>query len=262
MHFRTDTMLLAFDIGNTNIVIGGFEGDQLRFELRLKTDTGRTLDEYSAIVLTLFRQQLGENFHFSRCIVCSVVPPVTSGIVDFVERCLSIPVHVIGPGTKTGLPIKVTEPAAVGADRVVNAVAAKTLYGSPAIVIDFGTATSFDIVGPSGSFEGGVIAPGVMTSLEALVRNTAKLPRIELVWPKSLIGKGTVAAMQVGAVAGYMYMVDGLIDGIVAEMGPVPHVIATGGLGRVFTAHSKRIQTYDAHLTLKGMRLIAEMNHE
>ena len=158
--------------------------------------------------------------------------------------------------------IKITEPASLGADRVVNAVAAKELYGCPSLVVDFGTATSFDLVGPDGSFEGGVIAPGVMTSLEALVRNTAKLPRIEPVWPKSLVGKSTVTAMQAGAVAGYVYMIDGLIDGIAAEVGPLAHIIATGGLGRLFTAHSKRIHSYDAHLTLKGMRLIAEMNRD
>ncbi len=255
-------MLLAFDIGNTNIVIGGFSGESLSFELRLKTDPGRTVDEYGALIRTLLEQQLGQGYSFERCIICSVVPQVTPAIVEFVERCLKLAAYVIGPGTKTGLPIKIAEPASVGADRVVNALAAKEIYGFPSMVIDFGTATSFDIVGASGGFEGGVIAPGVLTSLDGLVRNTAKLPRIELVWPKSLIGKNTVAAMQVGAVAGYGCMIDGLIDGIVAEMGPIPNIIATGGLGKLFATHSKRIKSYDPHLTLKGMRLIAEMNHD
>jgi len=253
-------MLLAFDIGNTNIVVGGFKGTTLLGEFRLKTDHGRTIDEYEAILLTLFRQHLGENFSVDAAIICSVVPPITPEIVRVVEERLHVKAHVIGPGTKTGLPIKIAEPTSLGADRVVNAVAAKTLFGCPALVVDFGTATSFDYVGPKGAFEGGVIAPGVLTSLEGLVRNTAKLPRIELTWPSSLIGKSTVAAMQVGSVMGYHYLIDGLIGGIIEEVGEIPHIVATGGLGGIFTQHSKRIKAYDPQLTLKGMRLIAAQN--
>lgn len=254
-------MLLAFDIGNTNIVVGGFKGAELVFEFRLKTDIGRTVDEYGAILLTLFAQKLGNDFKFSSAAVCSVVPPLTSEIVEFVKERLEIVPLVIGPGTKTGLPITIAEPASVGADRVVNAVAAKELFGCPSLVIDFGTATSFDFVGAKGTFEGGVIAPGVGTSLEGLVKNTAKLPLIDLVWPTSLIGKSTVAAMQVGTVAGYHYMIDGLIDGIIKEAGPIPHIIATGGLGGLFTKHSTRIKTYDPHLTLKGIRIVTSLNY-
>ncbi len=257
---ETFPMLLAFDIGNTNIVVGGFKGEDLLFEFRLKTDPGRTIDEYAAILLTLFRERLGAEYAFESCIICSVVPPITPEIVKVVEERLKIHTVVIGPGTKTGLPIKIAEPTSVGADRVVNAVAAKELFGSPALVIDFGTATSFDYVGPKGTFEGGVIAPGVTTSLEGLVRNTAKLPRIELAWPKSLVGKNTVHAMQVGAVVGYMYLIDGLIEGIEKEVGTIPHIIATGGLGALYSSHSKRIKVYDPHLTLKGMRIIAALN--
>ena len=128
------------------------------------------------------------------------------------------------------------------------------------LVIDFGTATSFDLVGPTGAFEGGVIAPGVMTSLDALVRNTAKLPRIELSWPASLVGKSTVSAMQVGAFAGYGLMIDGLISGIIKEIGPIPHVIATGGLGELFTHHSTQIKMYEPNLTLKGIQIVANLN--
>jgi len=255
-------MFLAFDIGNTNIVIGAFKGETLIQELRLKTDPGRTLDEYGALIITLLTQKLGVGFKFKSAAICSVAPPVTPGIAEFVRRNLEIEPLIIDPDTKTGVPIHISEPSSVGADRIVNVVAAKKYYGCPALVIDFGTATSFDLVGPAGAFEGGIISPGVMTALEGLVRNTAKLPRIELVWPQSLIGKSTVAAMQVGAVAGYCYMVDGLIDGIEAEIGPIPHIIGTGGLGAVFTKHSKRIKHYDPYLTLQGIRLVAEMNSD
>ena len=253
-------MLLAFDVGNTNIVVGGFKGSELLFEFRLKTDPGRTLDEYRVILLTLLKDKLGSVQGFSRGIICSVVPPITPEIVKVIEGALGFSPHVIGPGTKTGVPLKVSEPAAVGADRVANAVAAKHLYGSPALVVDFGTATSFDYLGKKGEFEGGVIAPGVLTAVESLVRNTAKLPRIELVWPSSLIGKNTVAAMQVGSVAGYMYLIDGLIGGIENEVGVIPHIIATGGLGELFAGHSSKIKKYEPHLTLQGMRIIAELN--
>ena len=253
-------MLLAFDIGNTNIVVGGFKGATLVGEFRLKTDTGRTIDEYEAILLTLFRQHFGEGYTIGAAIVSSVVPPITPEIVKVIQQRFKVSPHVIGPGTKTGVPIKIAEPTSVGADRVVNAVAAKVLFGAPALVVDFGTATSFDYVGPSGAFEGGVIAPGVLTSLEGLVRNTAKLPRIELSWPTSLIGKSTVTAMQVGSVVGYHYLIDGLITGIIKEVGPIPHIIATGGLGGLFAQHSALISAYDPHLTLKGMKIIAEQN--
>jgi type III pantothenate kinase len=255
-------VLLAFDIGNTNIVVGGFEGKELQFEFRLKTDAGRTIDEYGAILLTLFSERLGKKFGFRSCAVCSVVPSLTADIVRFAESKLDLKTLVIGPGTKTGLPIKISEPASVGADRVVNAVAAKELFGCPSLVIDFGTATSFDLVGPKGTFEGGVIAPGLQTSLDALVRNTAKLPKIELTWPTSLVGKSTVAAMQVGAIAGYHYLIDGLINGIIEEVGPIKHIIATGGLGAVFKEHSKLIKVYDPHLTLKGVQIVASLNEK
>jgi type III pantothenate kinase len=158
------------------------------------------------------------------------------------------------------MPIRIPEPSAVGADRIVNAVAAKTLFGSPALVIDFGTATSFDYVDAQGSYQGGIIAPGPNVALESLVRNTAKLPRIELAWPRTVIGNGTVPAMQSGAVLGYFCLVEGLIQKVIEEVGPIPHIVATGGLGRLFSERSQVIKTYDPHLTMKGMRIIAEMN--
>ncbi len=253
-------MLLAIDIGNTNIVLGAFEGQSLKVEFRIKTDLARTLDEYQAILFPLFASRLGENFQFSAAIICSVVPPVTSEIVQLCETRMRLSPLVIGPGTKTGLSIKMAEPAAVGSDRVANAVAAKAHFGTPSLVVDFGTATSFDLVSKEGHYLGGAIAPGPASALDALVKNTAKLPKIELAWPKSFVGGSTIAAMQVGSVAGYLFLVDGLIEAIATEIGGIQHVVATGGLGRLFSTHSKKINSYDPHLTLKGMRIIAELN--
>ena len=253
-------MLLVIDIGNTNIVVGCFEGETLRFEFRLKSDTGRTVDEYAALLFPLFDREFGKKTAFSGAIVSSVVPPLTSDIVQMLEERFSLKPLVVGPGIKTGIAIRLSEPSSVGADRVVNGVAARELYGKPALVVDFGTATTFDYVNAAGDYEGGVIAPGLTVSLESLVSRTAKLPRIELVWPQSVIGKSTVQAMQSGALVGYVAMVDGLIDEIVKETGPLSHIVATGGLGEIITKHSRRIKTFDPHLTLKGMRIIAALN--
>jgi type III pantothenate kinase len=253
-------MLLAFDIGNTNIVVGCFEGQKLLFEFRLKTEAGRTIDEYEAILFSLFDRKLGQGYTISRCIISSVVPPVTPDIVSLVTRVLKIEPIIVGPGIKTGLAIKTTEPGAVGADRIVNSVAGRELFGAPVLIVDFGTATSFDFVNAQGEYEGGIIAPGLNVALDSLVRNTAKLPRIELSWPKTVIGKNTVGAMQSGAVIGYVAMVDGLIDRVQAEVGKIPHLVATGGLGSLITKHSARVTKYEPHLTLHGMRIIASLN--
>ena len=253
-------MLLVIDIGNTNVCVGGFQGTELVFEFRLKTDTDKTVDELTAILDSLFSRRLGSGYAFERAIISSVVPPLTPDYARLCQDMLGLQALIVGPGVKTGVALNVQEPQAVGADRVVNAVAVKALFGCPGLVVDFGTATSFDLVGREGHFEGGIIAPGLLGSLDSLVRNTAKLPRIELGWPKSVIGKTTVTAMQAGALVGYVCLVDGLIDRIASEAGPIPHIIATGGLGRVVAAHSVRITAYDPHLTLQGLRLISEMN--
>ena len=253
-------MLIVFDVGNTNTVLGCFKGEDLLFELRLKTDKARTVDEYIAALVTLLERKLGQDFKVAGCVVSSVVPPVTADILKVSRAMFGVEPLVVGPGIKSGIVVKVQEPASVGADRIANAVAAKELYGAPALVIDFGTATSFDVVSSSGCYEGGVIAPGPRTALESLVRNTSKLPHIELTWPKTVIGKNTVACMQSGIVVGYVSLVDGLIDRILAEMGEVKQVIGTGGLGRLFVEHSSRISMYDPYLTLKGLRILARLN--
>jgi type III pantothenate kinase len=253
-------MLAAIDIGNTNIVIGVFQGDALIFEARIRTEHGRTVDEYDALISPLFERRLPKGFKLSRAVLCSVVPPVTADFERLITERWNVGCLTIGPGIKTGVPVKLSEPTQVGADRIVNAVAVKHLYGAPALVVDFGTATTFDYVGRDGGYEGGVIMPGVTVSLEALVRNTAKLPRIELTWPASVIGKSTVHAMQVGAVVGYVAAVEGIVRRIQDEVGPIEFVIATGGLGALVTEHTKVIQRYQADLTLQGMRILAGLN--
>lgn len=253
-------MLLVFDIGNTNIVAGVFEGDDLRCEVRVKTDVGKTSDEYRAIVSQLIRDKLGEGKNFQKSIISSVVPTLTPLFVELVREGFAIEPLVVGPGIKTGMQIRLSEPSTVGADRVVNAVAAKKMFGAPVLVVDFGTATSFDVVSAEGHYEGGVIAPGLMVSLDALVRRTAQLPAIELSWPKSVIGKSTVQAMQAGAVVGYVCMVDGLITRLKEEMKGCNSIIATGGLGGIISQHSNEITGYERHLTLHGLKIIAEMN--
>lgn len=253
-------MLLAFDIGNTNIVVGCFEGDKLEAEFRLKTTSGRTVDEYGALLLMLINQRFPGGIKVNGSIISSVVPPVTPDVAAMVRELFGLESLMIGPGIKTGLPIRLPDPSAVGADRVVNAVAAKEFFGTPALIIDFGTATSFDFVSAEGAYEGGIIAPGLAVAADSLVQNTAKLPRIELKWPATVIGKGTVAAMQSGTVIGYVCLVEGLIDKTISEVGPIKHIIATGGLGRTICEHSTKISAYDPHLTLRGLRLIYALN--
>lgn len=256
-------MLLCIDIGNTNTVVGGFtapSSDQLQFEYRFASDVRRTVDEYQVVMMASLKQSLSDAHLVDRVIIASVVPQLTQVFVDLVRRCFSLEAELVGPGIKTGLALNVSEPASVGADRVVNSLALKMLYGYPGIVIDFGTATSFDYINASGCYEGGIIAPGLAGALEALVRNTAKLPRIELKWPKSVIGKGTISAMQSGTMVGYACLVDGLVEKIIAEVGDLKYIIATGGLGEIFVQHCRMIKQYDRNLTLQGLRLIAGFN--
>ncbi len=253
-------MLLAIDIGNTNIAVGVFESDNLLTEVRLKTDQARTVDEYCATLFSVFERKLGSNIKFSGCIVSSVVPPLTDTICRVVKEGFGVESLVVGVGIKTGVSVKVDEPRAVGADRIVNSVAAKKLFGTPALVVDFGTATTFDYVSADGSYEGGIIAPGLNLSVNALVQNTSRLPKIELQWPEHVVGKNTVAAMQSGVMIGYLSLVEGLIDRIIGEKGEIKYIVTTGGLGRVLSAHSEKLKNYDPYLTLKGLRFIYELN--
>jgi type III pantothenate kinase len=226
----------------------------------LKTDANRTVDEYRALMLSLLQAAFPKGFKISQAIISSVVPPVTPSLVRLVQDFFRLEPLQVGPGIKTGLAIKTTDPAAVGADRVVNAVAAKEFFGLPALVIDFGTATTFDYIDEESNYQGGIIAPGINSALEALVRNTSKLPKIEIAWPKTVVGKNTVSAMQSGTVVGYLCLVEGLITRVLDEVGPIKHIIATGGLGELLSRHSASIRCYDPHLTLKGLALLARMN--
>lgn len=254
-------MLLCFDIGNTNTVIGCFDGDVLKGEIRISTSRERTMDEYSSLVLTLLTQKVqAAPSAFTTAIISSVVPPLTPVFTSLIEDLFKIKPLIVGPGIKTGIAMRVSEPASVGADRIVNSIAVRELFGSPALVVDFGTATSFDYVNKSGEYEGGAIAPGIHVSLDSLARNTAKLPRIEVAWPKTIVGKNTIAAMQSGTVVGYLCMVEGLIKRFEDEVGEIKHVVATGGLGGLFTEHSKRISRYEPDLTLQGLKIIAQLN--
>lgn len=252
--------LLTIDAGNTNTVFGFFDGEDLKSSYRLKTEAGRTVDQYYSFLAPLLERDLMREVGFEAAIISSVVPQVNYALTKLVEQCFNLTPLMIGPGVKTGVSIKTKNPTAVGADRIVNAVAAKEFYGLPALVIDFGTATSFDYISADSSYSGGVIAPGLETSLDALVSKAAKLPRIDLKWPEKAVGDDTVSAMQSGAVLGYCCMVDGMIEKIREEKGEIKQVIATGGVGKLVAKNSKYIEIYDRLLTLKGLKIIAELN--
>jgi len=254
-------MLLAVDIGNTSLACGWFQGNELREEARFKTDAGRTVDEYVALLAALLMARGGGAIpKVRRAVLSSVVPQVTSLVVDAIKVLFKTDPLVVGPGIRTGMQLRVQEPQSLGTDRVVNALAARELFGVPALVIDFGTATAFDIIGADGSYEGGIIAPGPTLAVEALVMRTAKLPRVELLWPKSVVGKTTIGAMQSGVVIGYAALLEGLITRVEHEIGALKHIIATGTHGELFMRHVPRIQRFEPHLTLQGLRLISELN--
>jgi type III pantothenate kinase len=255
-------VILAVDIGNTNIVVGLFEKDRLLISFRLASEQNRTADEYG-VLMGQFLQHGGiRDNMIEGCIISSVVPPLNEAVEQAVIRyCgISSPLFV-GPGVKTGLSIKIENPKEVGADRVCDAVAVTALYGAPAIVVDFGTATTFSAVDESGAFIGGAIAPGVMTSSEALFSKASKLPKVDILRPKTVIGKSTVAAMQSGIFFGTIGMVNELVTRIKAEMGYAGiKVIATGGLARAVATEVAAIDFVDPDITLQGLRIIYERN--
>jgi type III pantothenate kinase len=253
-------VLLAIDVGNTNTVLGVFEGPRLLQSWRIETHHARTGDEYGMLVRQLF--SLGEVDHrkVHAVAISSVVPPMAFTLRQMVNRYFSVEPLFVGPGIKTGMPILYENPREVGADRVVNAVAAYEKWKSALIVVDFGTATTFDAVTPKGEYLGGAICPGVSISMEALFRAASKLPRVEFQRPPHVVGRNTVHSMQSGLVFGYVGMVDGLCVRMAAELGTNPRVVATGGLASLVAGISSAITEVDDQLTLDGLRIIHERN--
>ncbi len=252
--------ILAIDIGNTNIVLGVYKGKDLVAHWRVATDTHKTADEYAVLVERFFAQHDLQFSDVEGGIISCVVPPLLPTFEEMCRKYMGIVPLVVGPGIKTGVRICTDNPREVGADRVVNALAAYRLYGAPAIVIDFGTATTFDVVSRDGDYLGGAISPGVTIAAEALFQRTAKLPRIELIAPKGAIGRNTVHSMQSGVIYGYVGLVEGLVKRIREELGEKARVIATGGLANVIAKETSVIEVVDVNLTLEGLRLIYEMN--
>lgn len=254
-------VLLAVNVGNTNTSLGVFRGEELAHHWRLSSSTRRTADEM-AVVFGALLEQAGLSFtnQITGVVIASVVPSATTALREMVQRYFSFPPVVVEPGTRTGLPILTDNPREVGADRIVNALAAYHRYGGPVIVIDFGTATTFDVVSDKGEFLGGVIAPGVQVSNAALSSSTARLPQVELNPPRTVIGKNTVESIQSGLVYGAAAEADGIVERIREELGDHAVVVATGGLGPLIVPSCHAVDHHDEWLTLEGLLLVFERN--
>ena len=253
-------MLLAIDVGNTNTVLGLFDNESLVHSWRIVTDSRTTADELAL----KFEGLLADRPKVDGIAVCSTVPAVLRELRTMLNRYYPDVQHVfVEPGTKTGVPILTDNPKEVGADRIVNTLAAFVMYGGPAIVVDFGTSTNLDVVSEKGEFLGGALAPGVEISIDALASRAAQLRKVELTRPKHVIGKNTVEALQSGAIYGFAGQVDGLVERIQHELGsPVKAVIATGGLAGIVVPESRTITHHDPDLTLHGLRLVYARNQE
>jgi type III pantothenate kinase len=259
---RRQAMLLAFDVGNTTIAIGLFRGKKLLKSWKIKTDRDKTGDEYGAVLLNLFQVAGLQAKTISGAIISSVVPPLTPVIEETCREYFRTVALVVGPGLKTGMPILYDTPLEVGADRITAAVAAFEKYGGPAIVVDFGTATTFDAVSAKGEYLGGAIAPGIQIAAEALYLKTARLPRIEIKKPKRAIGRTTVSSMQSGLYFGYIGLVMNTIEEIRKELGKNVRVVATGGFGSQVTQELPAIEAYEPDLVLCGLRIIYGRNRD
>ncbi len=253
-------MLLVIDVGNTNTVIGLYDGDKLTHNWRIRTVVDHTMDEYGMLILNLYKTGNFKSRQVKDIIISCVVPPMLNILEPLCEKYFGIKPLIVGPGIKTGMPIFYDNPKEVGADRIVNAVAGIEKFGGDLIIVDFGTATTFDYVSKKGEYMGGCITPGIMISSEALFERASKLPRIDLSWPKYLIAKDTVSSMQAGILYGYAGLVDGIVARMKAEAKSDPKVIATGGLAKLISPQAKSIDIVEDNLTLEGLRLIYEKN--
>jgi len=254
-------MLLTIDIGNTNITLGLFNKRSLGPSWRLATDLDRMPDEYGLQILGLLSHVDCSVDQIEGVCLASVVPPLTERFRQACHQYLHQHPLNVDYKTNTGIKIRYDNPATIGADRIVDAVAVKRLYGGPACIVDFGTATTFDAIGPDGEYLGGAIAPGIGISADALVRNTAQLPRVDLSRPPSVIGKNTVHAMQSGLLFGYISLVEGMVARIRTELGPETKAIGTGGLVEIIARETKIFEIIAPWLTLEGLRIIWETNH-
>lgn len=252
-------MLLAFDIGNTNITAGVMEKENIVTTFRLTTGISRTSDEYGILVVMLLEKKGISTENITDVIISSVVPNIMYSFVNGIKKYLNRRPIIIGPGTKTGIKLSVANVHEIGPDRIVDCAGAYYLYGGPVLVIDFGTATTYDLVTADGAFEAGITSPGIKISAKALWEDTAKLPEVEIKKPASILAKDTVTSMQAGLVYGYIGQTEYIIDNVRKESGlSEMKVVATGGLGRIIADVTDRIDVYDPHLTLQGMRLIYE----
>jgi len=253
-------MLLAVDIGNTNIVFGVYEEKNVVDYWRIDSDPRKTADEYGLLFRGALKSANVGIKDIDSAIIASVVPPLTPVIQRMIHRYFNLDALIVDENVRTGLKICYENPREVGADRIVNAVAAYNIYGGPVIIVDFGTATTFCALSKESEYLGGVIAPGIMISLEALSKKTAKLPMVDLSPPGTVIGRNTMASIQSGIVYGFAGMVDEIVDRIKKEMEGDPYVIATGGLAEVIAPRTRNIKEINPMLTLEGLRLVFEMN--
>jgi len=253
-------MLLCIDVGNTNIVLGVFDGEELVADFRLHTDERSTGDELGLLISGLLEGRGISTGSITAVVVSSVVPILSRPIDEASHHYFKMAPMVVGPGIRTGMRILYEDPRQVGADRIVNSIAAFKRYGGPAVLVDFGTATTFDAISRNGDYLGGAIAPGIVISLDALVAHTAKLTRVDLVAPPAVIGRNTTASMQAGLVYGYVGLIEGIVERMKKELGDGARVIATGGLAELIAAQTTVIDTVDQRLTLDGLRIIHESN--